>query len=406
MNYNNKALIHDLNCFERETLEERSRKFGSGNIMRIELFIWDLEMYLQIQSRLDEKIILKGGAATQFYLPIEFQRTSVDIDMICFCSKNEIENVISDIEKQFKGDGSLFKFKPHRPKEPKTDLPLLTYFVDVPSVCTDKELYKKPSGKQEIKAEFFIEKKLCPYQMIKKPSIFALETDKNYQVISLDTLIGDKLTTLGSNTIGIPKNRLDELIKQIYDLNSLIEYNKDKIDTSEIKKFFIQRAELECKTRNINFNLIKIVSDMRRQMRELASIDFKKNRDLEKLINDFQGLYLRKAITKSIGQWALIGDKLRNFIESIQRKRLDKECLKRSYRISDVLGFSGYEGVGRGEIVRKFRIDFSKEFSKYCEWPFDLLKGKSPQRMFWSVVSHQNIDEIDKWIDNFINQID
>ncbi|GAI84186.1 unnamed protein product, partial [marine sediment metagenome] len=60
----------------------------------------------------------------------------------------------------------------------------------------------------------------------------------------------------------------------------------------------------------------------------------------------------------------------------------------------------------RGEIVRKFRIDFSKEFSKYCEWPFDLLKGKSPQRMFWSVVSHQNIDEIDEWIDNFIDQID
>lgn len=406
MNFNNKALIHDQSCFERKTLEERSKKFGLGNIMRMELFIWDLEMYLQIQSRLDEKIILKGGAATQFYLPIEFQRTSVDIDMICFCSKNEIENAISDIEKQFTGDGSLFKFKLHKPKEPKTDLPLLTYFVDVPSVCTDKELYQKPSGKQEIKVEFFIEKKPWPYQTIKKPSIFALETDKNYQVLSLDALIGDKLTTLGPNTIGIPKNRLDELIKQIYDLHSLIEYNKDKIDVSEIKKFFIQRAELECKIRNINFDFIKIVSDMRKQIRELASIDFKKNRDLEKLINDFQELYLRKAITKSIGQWALIGDKLRNFIESIQRKRLDKEYLKRSCRISDVLGFSGYKGVGRGEIVRKFRIDFSKEFSKYCEWPFDLLKGKSPQRMFWSVVSHQNIDEIDEWIDNFIDQID
>ncbi|MBU2598739.1 MAG: hypothetical protein KKC53_06185 [Actinobacteria bacterium] len=37
---------------------------------------------------------------------------------------------------------------------------------------------------------------------------------------------------------------------------------------------------------------------------------------------------------------------------------------------------------------------------------FGLLKGKSPQRMFWSVVSHQNIDEIDEWIDNFIDQID
>lgn len=168
MNFNNKALIHNPSCFERKTLEERSRKIGLGSIMRMELFIWDLEIYLQIQSRLGRKIILRGGAAAQFYLPIEFQRTSVDIDMICVCSEKEIEYTISDIEKQFSGEGSLFKFKLHKPKEAKTNLPLLTYFVDVPSVCTDKELYQKSSGKQEIKVEFFIEKKTLALSNDKK----------------------------------------------------------------------------------------------------------------------------------------------------------------------------------------------------------------------------------------------
>lgn len=154
MNFNKKALFHDQYCFERKTLEERSSKFGFS-IMRMEIFIWDLELYLQIQSHMGKKIVLKGGAAAQFYLPIESQRTSIDIDMICFCSEDEIRNTISYIENHFAGDESLFKFRLHKPKEPKTNLPLLTYFIDVPSVCTDKELFQKPSGKQEIKVEFF-----------------------------------------------------------------------------------------------------------------------------------------------------------------------------------------------------------------------------------------------------------
>lgn len=41
-------------------------------------------MFLQLQKKIGDKIILKGGAATQFYIPIEKQRTSIDIDMICF----------------------------------------------------------------------------------------------------------------------------------------------------------------------------------------------------------------------------------------------------------------------------------------------------------------------------------
>lgn len=42
--------------------------------------VWDLELFLQIQAILGERVVLKGGAATQFYLPKEAQRTSVDID--------------------------------------------------------------------------------------------------------------------------------------------------------------------------------------------------------------------------------------------------------------------------------------------------------------------------------------
>jgi len=77
-------IFHDKMAFSREYLQNRMEIYGFKNMSRMELFLWDLELFLQIQSRLGENIVLRGGAATQFYLPIEAQRTSVDIDMI-FC---------------------------------------------------------------------------------------------------------------------------------------------------------------------------------------------------------------------------------------------------------------------------------------------------------------------------------
>lgn len=85
-------LIHDSNCFKRETLEARMKKVGIKNIARMELFLWDLEIFLQLQKTLGEKLVLKGGAAVQFYLPIQEQRTSVDIDML-FCGTLDESNL-------------------------------------------------------------------------------------------------------------------------------------------------------------------------------------------------------------------------------------------------------------------------------------------------------------------------
>ena len=94
------GLLHDKRAFQRETLKARMEEYGFKNISRMELFLWDLELYLQIQSRMGERVVLKGGAATQFYLPIEAQRTSVDIDMFFWGNKEESRELLYQIEKQ------------------------------------------------------------------------------------------------------------------------------------------------------------------------------------------------------------------------------------------------------------------------------------------------------------------
>jgi hypothetical protein len=141
-------------AFDRSAIEKRMRAGEFNSLSKFELYIWDLEMFLQLQSRLGDKIILKGGAATQFYLPISSQRTSIDIDMVCLASKDEVLEVIRDIEKTLVTVGENFKFRLYKPKNPRVGLDMLdTYFQTVPSICTDKELFTT-RGKQEVKIEF------------------------------------------------------------------------------------------------------------------------------------------------------------------------------------------------------------------------------------------------------------
>ncbi len=282
MNFKESVLIHNKTSFERETLVARLEKLNFNNLARMELFLWDLEIFLQIQDILKEKVVLKGGAAAQFYLPIEYQRTSVDIDMICSVTKGEIEDTLDRIEKKFKGQENLFKAREHIPKEPKTDPPLFTYYMNVPSECTEKELFGRTSGLQEIKIEFHISEDDLPIYAISSPAIFAVKTDQTYQILPLTTLLGDKLTTLGPNTIGIPQARSDEQIKQIYDIASLIEFNNSNIDFDEVKRAFITCAKSEAKHRELSASMKDIFSDMLIQMERLSRCDMEKDEELKK----------------------------------------------------------------------------------------------------------------------------
>lgn len=310
MNYNQDALIHSVEFFKRKSLTYRLKKVGFNSLPKIELFLWGMEIFLQFQEILKEKIVLKGGSAVQFYIPIEYQRASVDVDVVCNASQKEIETAITKIEDKFKGDGNLFTFKLFQPKQPKTDLPLFTYFVNISSICTDREFFGGHSGFQELKIEFHVSEEPLPIVYKKSPSIFALNTDKTYQIFPLNILIGDKLSCLGPNTIGIPFFRSDEQIKQIYDIGALFEFKLKEVEFNKIEEYLLKRAKLECKTRNINFNINEIKKDMIEQLEKLSLIDLKEDEKLIKLINDFQSLYLRKSINKPVSEWAITGKKL------------------------------------------------------------------------------------------------
>jgi hypothetical protein len=403
MNFDDNALIHDRKCFDRDTLAERLEQLKFNSLARMELFLWDLEIFLQIQSLLKDRIVLKGGAAAQFYLPIEYQRTSVDIDMICVGGIEEVEKALATIERTFSGMGGLFKARPHKPKDPKAILPMMTYYMDVPSVCTEKELFgKKITGTQEIKIEFHFTDEPFAIQRISSPCIFALETKQTYQLLPLDDLIGDKLTTLGPNTIGIPMERADEQIKQIYDISWLLKFNWENIDLPRVGTSFLARAKSEAHQRSLTANIADIFSDMMAQMKQLSVMDLENDKSLLKRINDFQSLYVRKELNRSPAEWAVVGAMIHLLLGYLSRDKDATGPLDSLFECERHLEFDHLQGAEKGRLARRFREEFSKDFENYSDYPAKVLKGKSPARILWAVVNTDNVAELASWIKDFV----
>jgi len=405
MDIKKRPLIHNPQCFDRDTLLQRQESLKFKNLARMELFLWNLEIFLQIQENLRDKVVLKGGAAAQFYIPLEWQRTSVDIDMVCTAREEDIERALTSIERRLGGEGSFFKARSHKPKDPKVQLPILTYYMDVPSVCTEKELFSRNrEGIQEIKIEFHLVDERLTIFRASSPSLFAAETDKTYQILPLNDLIGDKLTTLGPNTIGIPLEREDEQIKQTYDIDLLIHFNWANIDFSQIKNVFEKRAKTEAHQRGLSLSLADIYGDMIAQIKKISIADFESDNHLQKLINNFQSLYIRKELNRPLAEWAIAGARIDFLLDCMSRNKDAKGLLESLFSCEKELTFPNIAGEEKGKRIRKLREEFSAEFERYSSYPGKLLKGKRPERILWTVVTPANAAEITSWIMEYVRK--
>lgn len=394
-------LFHPLEGFEREAFEKRMNEHGFKNISRIELFLWDLELFQQIQNILKDRVVLKGGAAVQFYLPIEAQRTSVDIDMIFNGTKEEIEEVLSEITKILGGENNLFEFKQYVPKRPKTQLQLYTYFVKVPSVLTEKEL-RKDRAVQEIKVEFFTDTNDIEISKVNGTDIFAISSELEYNIMPLGNLLADKLTTLGPNTIGVQNDRMDEQVKQLYDIWMLIKHHLNELDLGVIKQQYFRRAKLECDSREIPFEPQEIKADIYKQLRRVSEVDGGQDTEMRKYINNFKSLYLNANINFTHSAVACAAEQIKLVFETIFNDFKELNIVKKAFEIGNILKLPQYEGAEKGQIIRNLRDMLIKDFASYSTLDPKILKGKNLIRVFWSVADKDNIAEIETLVINYL----
>jgi hypothetical protein len=383
---NRKSLILEEDVFFRDEIEKRMAYGGFNSISKFELFIWDLEMFLQLQNKLGDKIILKGGAATQFYIPVEFQRTSIDIDMICLATHEEVREAISKIENELSGEDDYCKFRLYKPKNPKLGLDSLdTYFETVPSICNAKELHDM-RGKQEVKVEFIFTEDRYSINKINNPKLFALETVKEFNILSFENLFADKLTTLGPNTIGISDERSDEQIKQIYDVITLLTHNlEDVIKNKEIIKFNYEKvARFECKIHGLEYDINTLFKDMKVLIDRLKNIE--NDNEFLQRANDFQSLYLRRSVNRDKTEWAIVGFQLELLARYIFKDDMRLICYREIEEFSKKLKFDHIRGPEKGGLVREVR--------KVLETNFGMITGLSEglfrkriDRILWELLT-------------------
>ncbi len=401
-------LFHKECAFQRETFQQRMDEFGFKNMARMELFLWDLELFLHIQKILGDKIVLKGGAATQFYLPREVQRTSVDIDMLFFGTEEEITDALNKMEKLLGTEEGLFKFRKHTPKNPRTNLPLHTYYTDIPSILTgaERNVKEEEYPHQELKIEFILQPEKWEYEKRTGEHIFAVESHWEYQVLPLNYLFADKLTTLGCETIGVQNDRLDEQVKQFYDIMMLTRYGLPQLDCSAVKEKYLNRAEQEWDVRkktpgtfieNKEYDQKCIVEDVRKQLLRYARADSGDDFELKQFINSFYSLYLNRKVQydpKTVAcKASLIG-----LMYELMLNDQGWDKVEQALSIEEKLGMNHLTGKEKGQKIREIRDAMIQKFGECSVIPAKTLKGKDLRRVFWAIVNADNLDEIEGMI--------
>ena len=403
-----KKLFHKEEAFQRETFQKRMEEFGFKNMARMELFLWDLELFLHIQKILGDKIILKGGAATQFYLPRDAQRTSVDIDMLFFGTEEEIKETLRKIEEYLGTEDELFYFHKHSPKNPKTNLPLHTYYTKVPSVLSNAErnMERESIPYQELKIEFILQPEKWEYERRTGENIFAVNSSWNYQILPLNYLFADKLTTLGCNTIGVQNERLDEQVKQFYDIMMLSRNCISEMQCSVVKEKYLKRAQQEWNTRKItlgstlegrDYEPKYIVKDVEKQLLRYQQADSGEDAELKKFINDFHSLYLNRKVQYD-PKTVACGASLVRLMYELMISGMGWDKVKQALEIEKKLGMEHLSGPEKGQKIRKLRNQFIQEFGKDSVIPASTLKGKDLKRVFWAVVNIDNLNKIEGMI--------
>lgn len=403
-----KKLFHKEEAFQRETFQKRMEEFGFKNMARMELFLWDLELFLHIQKILGDKIILKGGAATQFYLPRDAQRTSVDIDMLFFGTEEEIKKTLRKIEEYLGTEDELFYFHKHSPKNPKTNLPLHTYYMKVPSVLSNAErnMERESIPYQELKIEFILQPEKWEYERRTGENIFAVNSSWNYQILPLNYLFADKLTTLGCNTIGVQNERLDEQVKQFYDIMMLSRNCISEMQCSVVKEKYLKRAEQEWNTRKItlgstlegrDYEPKYIVKDVEKQLLRYQQADSGEDAELKKFINDFHSLYLNRKVQYD-PKTVACGASLVRLMYELMISGMGWDKVKQALEIEKKLGMEHLSGPEKGQKIRELRNQFIQEFGKDSVIPASTLKGKDLKRVFWAVVNIDNLNKIEGMI--------
>lgn len=219
-------LIGKKECFYEDNLKKLIENKKANNQNNLEKALHVLEYLAQLNSFESLDFLFKGGSAVQILLPNGWQRLSIDIDLCTDNSREEIEKCLNAIYKKFGNEYYQFEF--HERNQNKY---FLHYKIKIPS-------YKTDSIQSNILLDIILKEPKYKTQKTALKSFF-YSSDLKIKTPTIDSILGDKLSTIGPNTIG--RNLKDsrnglEYVKHFYDIKNLIPHIKNFEDVYDAYK--------------------------------------------------------------------------------------------------------------------------------------------------------------------------
>jgi hypothetical protein len=383
------AFIHDEAYFSEKSICERARIYGFSDPLPVELFLWNCEIAAQLQNE-SEKFVLKGGAAAQLHLPVEMQRGSVDVDVVCPFTKQEIAEVLLRIHERI----PTVEFEKYKPKRSKKEISMLTYLARMPAV-----LPSDGGRPREIKIDFLLEDLTLPTQIVTNVETFAVKV-KRLRCYSITSLIGDKLLTLAENTIGIADST--DIPKQVYDVSVLSEKHSPTSEQfSEIVDVTKTVAPLEAGYRELKTTVAEALADVKQSMDKYGVLDTTgANSDVKRNIANFQQFYVSASQRRPLYEWCARALRIR-FLSELLKATIEEEiaveeaCKEYNLAIQTAQLLTTFSG----EKVRALNKQLMDAADKEIPY-FKSLKGKPLHRVFWQIVSRKNLSIIYDFVKN------
>ena len=165
----------------------------------------------------------------------------------------------------------------------------------------------------------------------------------------INYLFADKLSTLSPSTIGIQDNRLDEQVKQFYDIWMLMKYNFSTINLETVREKYLNRARQECDSRNIEFDFNQINSDVMAQLKRYAEVDTGEDAELKQYISNFKSLYLNTNVEFFGAAVACAAEQVKLLIAEIVSGACDMKIIEKSLKLQNDLSLKNLTGISKGK---------------------------------------------------------
>jgi len=389
-------LIHNWQNFSANSIKNKVEKYNFTQPTELEVLIWNYELYGHLQQLANKKLILKGGAAAQLYLPKDKQRASVDLDIVSFMSIDGIEQILKRISTKLNNQENYFVFRRYEPREPEAKLPMRTYYVTIPSMIGQTHLKNKERFPgREVKMDFFLESGEIHSVALKNPKTLVLDLEYSPIVSARGSLIADKLLVLATKSVGIPPKRRADIPKHVYDIDCLVQQGLDEDTIREIVSVMNSLIKTECSYRGISYSVEEVITHIIEELESLSYIGFsEKLKEIVRYIENFQSQYLRRPSFQKSHGWGARFLRLRFLVKSILQliqKKISEE------EIVNLFSMACQIEVRLGKLEEKranLRKELLQTYRHQIKEKYRFLKGQPPERILWEIVSPENIEEI------------